>query len=483
MAGIMTSDDREKTATQRSLDEDLTKVVAEKETPNNSTGSHAGALPATAAPPTAVRADEAVPSFRSGETGRYRNLFAELLDKTDSEVDAKVEAAWNKLFYGDPNTERIYYPIQDGMAYIPDVGNRDVRSEGLSYGMMIAVQLDKKEEFDRIWKFAKTFMYHDDGPLRGYFTWHTAYDGSMTRKDGSVIRGNGPAPDGEEWFVTALFFASHRWGDGEGIFNYGSKAQNLLRTMIHKDQEPDRGEVTRMFDRETKQIVFTPDPMGSRFTDPSYHLPAFYELWAKWARDPADREFMKQAAAASREHFRKAAHPETGLMANFTTFDGKPHSTRWMPDEFREDAWRTLSNPALDWAWWGADPWQVTQSNRVLTFFAQYPADDWPDHLKLDGTVARRGEKSPGLYAMAATAGLAAAPDLARPFVQRLWDMPVPDDKLRDNDGIRGDGELRSWRYYDGLLTMIALLEASGKFRIHWPVPHPSATESSNGRE
>jgi oligosaccharide reducing-end xylanase len=414
-------------------------------------------------------AEAGVQSPRSGTTGVYRNLFTELLGKTEAEVDAKVEAAWKKLFHGDPETERIYYPIHDDMAYIPDVGNRDVRSEGLSYGMMIAVQLDKKEEFNRIWKFAKTYMYHDSGPLRGYFTWHTAYNGSMTRDDGTVIRGNGPAPDGEEWFVMALFFASHRWGDGEGIFDYEKEAQSLLRSMLHKDEEEGRGDVTNMFDRETRQIVFTPDPNGSRFTDPSYHLPAFYELWAKWAKDPADRMFMNEAVKASRELLRKAAHAATGLMANYSGFDGKPHATRWMADEFREDAWRTLSNPALDWVWWGADPWQVEQSNRVLAFFAKQPADDWPDHLKVDGTVVRRGEKSPGLYAMAAAAGLAADPALARPFVQRLWDMPVPDDKGRDNDGIREEGSLRSWRYYDGLLTMIALLEVSGKFRIHPP--------------
>jgi hypothetical protein len=124
------------------------------------------------------------------------------------------------------------------MAYIPDVGNRDVRTEGLSYGMMIAVQLDHQKEFNALWKFAKRFMYHDRGPLRGYFTWHTAYDGSMTRADGSVIRGAGPAPDGEEWFTMALFFAAHRWGNGEGIFNYEAEAQGLLRTMLHKDEEP-----------------------------------------------------------------------------------------------------------------------------------------------------------------------------------------------------------------------------------------------------
>ena len=36
------------------------------------------------------------------------------------------------------------------MAYVTDVLNKDVRTEGMSYGMMIAVQLDRKKEFDRL---------------------------------------------------------------------------------------------------------------------------------------------------------------------------------------------------------------------------------------------------------------------------------------------------------------------------------------------
>ena len=84
-------------------------------------------------------------------TGEYPNLFNTYLGKTDAEVTAKLEAAWNHFFRGDPETQSLFYPLEDGTAYVPDINNNDVRSEGLSYGMMIAVQLDKQDEFDRIW--------------------------------------------------------------------------------------------------------------------------------------------------------------------------------------------------------------------------------------------------------------------------------------------------------------------------------------------
>lgn len=371
-------------------------------------------------------------------TGRYRNLFQELLGRTDAEVDAKVQAAWRQLFYGRDDTERIYFPVGPDQAYVADIGSGDVRTEGMSYGMMIAVQLDKRAEFDRLWRWARVHMYHANGPRQGYFAWQCTFDGRQLDP--------GSASDGEEWFAMALFFAAHRWGRGEGMLDYGAEAQALLQTMLHSGDRH-RGNVTSLFDPIHQQVVFAPTPEASTFTDPSYHLPAFYELWARWAKE--DRAFWSEAAAASRVLLRQAAHPRTGLMPEHTGFDGTPRRGRGRED-FRFDAWRTLANVGLDYAWFAADPWEVEQSNRVLTFLAaQGPA--CANQFTLDGKPLS-SDTSPGLFAMAAVAGLAANPELARPFVQRLWDTPIPTGQ---------------WRYYDGLLYFIGLLEASGRFQIH----------------
>jgi len=379
----------------------------------------------------------------AADSGRYPNLFHDLLGKSEAETTAKINAAWQQLFYGNDTTERVYYPVGDDMAYITDVANRDVRTEGMSYGMMIAVQLDHRAEFDRIWKWAKTYMYHAGGPFAGYFAWHCATDGRQLDP--------GPASDGEEWFAMALFFAAHRWGGGQAIFNYEAEAQTLLHTMLHQGDRG--GAMTSMFDRQAKQVVFAPNSFGSGFTDPSYHLPAFYELWARWAKE--DGPFWADAAAASRELFRRAANAKTGLMPDYSDFDGTPYRRRGH-EEFRYDAWRTLANVALDHVWFDVDPWQVEQSNRVLTFLSglgpNFPGLFTLDGQPLDNVPAR------GLAATAAVAGLAADPALAKPFVQRLWNAPVPDGQ---------------YRYYDGLLQLLALLEVGGRFRIYAPPPPP----------
>ncbi len=374
-----------------------------------------------------------------------RNLFHELLGKSETELDAKIDATWRHFFLGDGETQRVYFPVGADQAYIADIGNGDVRSEGMSYGMMLAVQLNKKAEFDRLWKWANAHMRHAVEPRKGYFAWQCKFDGTLMDP--------GSASDGEEWFAMALLFASHRWGNGTGIFNYQAEAQSLLSEMLHKAGTP---EVTAIFNRQQMQVVFAPNPSAGRFTDPSYHLPAFYELWALWAENPSDRRIWSGTADVSRAFFHKAAHPTTGLMPEYAGFDGKPH-TGFGKDkgDFRYDAWRTLANVGLDYAWWKSDPWQVEQSNRVLRFLASQ-GPKLPNQFTLDGKPLSDGGAT-GLIAMAAVAGHAADADVARPFVQQLWDTPLPSGK---------------WRYYSGMLYFLGLLEAGGRFQAIAPPSH-----------
>lgn len=374
-----------------------------------------------------------------------RNLFREYLGKSEAEILQKLEAAWQHLFYGKDD-QRLYYPVGDDMAYIADIGNNDVRSEGMSYGMMIAVQMDRKAEFDRLWRWTKKFMYHAEGPRAGYFAWHCRFDGQQLSP--------GSASDGEEWFAMALYLAAGRWGSGEGVLNYRKEADALLDVMLNK-HDPS-GRVTPIFNREHKQVVFVPSGEGSRFTDPSYHLPFFYECWAQWDPRAEGRTFWKEAAKTSRAYFKKAAHPETGLMPEYSEFDGSPRPGE--RGDFRFDAWRILANVALDWEWCRADPWQVEQSNRVLRFLTR-EGPHFGNEYSLDGKrLSGEREASLGLLSTAAVAALAADRSLGEPFVERLWAASPPSGQ---------------WRYYNGLLYFLSLLQVSGHYRVYPPADAP----------
>lgn len=376
-------------------------------------------------------------------SGEYENLFAKLLDKTESEVLAKVDSAFRQLFYGDNENERVYYPVEPDMAYIHDVNNNDVRSEGMSYGMMIAVQLDKKEEFNRLWKWAKTFMQHKNGPHENYFAWHC-------RTDGTIIDSNS-ASDGEEWFVTTLFFASARWGDGEGIYNYKVEAQKILDAMLGKVENSDKvGAVTNMFSRKEKQVVFVPSGEADDFTDPSYHVPHFYELWSRWA--DKENKFWEETAITSREFLKKTVNPTTGLAPDYANFDGTPADPYKIgKNHFQFDAWRVAMNVAVDYQWFAKEEWAVEQSNRLLNFFHSQGVNDYGNTFTLDGKKLS-GDHSPGLVAMNAVACLASTNENRKDFINDFWNTSVPSGR---------------YRYYDGMLYMLGLLHVSGNYKIY----------------
>jgi oligosaccharide reducing-end xylanase len=391
--------------------------------------------------------------------GHYRNLFVEA-GHSQGKVTKKINAVFQQLFYGDASTQAVYYPAgintNGALAYIYDTGNRDVRSEGMSYGMMIAVQLNKKTEFNAIWNWARTYMYHDSptNPAYGFFSWSMKTNGTPNDEI--------PAPDGEEYFVTALYFASDRWGNGNGIYNYRAEADRLLTDMEHRDWITGRTytgikTVGAIFDTERHMVRLTADKKNCDHTDPSYHLPAFYELWAKWG-PKADQAFWEQTAATSRDFFQHAANPRTGLTPEFANFDGTPWLAAWnrQSTNFEFDAWRTAMNWSVDWAWWAKDPRERQLTDRLQAFFASQGMTNYVNQYTLDGeplSTPSTGH-SPGLVAINAVAGLAGTQPLARKFVQEFWRIPVPTGQ---------------WRYYDGMLYFMGLLHCSGEFRIWSP--------------
>jgi oligosaccharide reducing-end xylanase len=276
------------------------------------------------------------------------------------------------------------------------------------------------------------------------------------------------APDGEEYYVMALYFAAHRWGSGRGIYDYRAEADRLLTDMRHR--QPITGPIFMarrntntvntvtagaLFDADHKMVLFSPSTERARFTDPSYHLPAFYELWSRWG-PVEDRSFWAEAAAASRDFFVRATHPVTGLAPDYANFDGTVVSNAWNRGavNFRFDAFRTAGNWSVDWSWWGKDVRERDLSDRLQAFFETKGLTNYGCQFTLDGRQLD-DRHAQGLVAVNAVASLAATNPRSKEFVEALWNTPVP-------DGLE--------RYYEGLLYMMALLHCSGEFRI-WSLP------------
>lgn len=382
----------------------------------------------------------------------YRNLFKEA-GIPEEEVTKRVRECFDTIYNG-PEGVRFYENVGPDMGYITDTGNNDVRTEGMSYAMMACVQMDEKEKFDRIWAWTKKYMWIAEGWGQGYFKWSCSLDGT--------VRGQGPAPDGEEYFAMALFFASHRWGDGEGIYNYSEEAKAILRAALHNGEEGRPGKP--MWNHDNHYIKFT-DVL--EFSDTSYHLPHFYELFAKWA-DEEDRPFWEKAAKASREYIVKSSHPVTGLSPEYSDYDGKPFNPEWVKrmnmrhDWFFSDAYRTIANIALDSCWSGSDKALANLAAKIQRFFTEDRGGVDDGIFEVDGTMVEEHAKhNVGLLATNAEGSLAVlnnpdadekSKEYALNYVRKLWNTPMQTGKHR---------------YYDNCLYMFAMLALSGNYRIY----------------
>jgi oligosaccharide reducing-end xylanase len=327
----------------------------------------------------------------------YPNLFVSLLGQTQTDSDAKIAAAWNQLYSPSSSNTVFYNGPGSEESYVQDVANNDVRTEGQSYGMMTAVQLDHQTEFDRLWQFAKKHMQQSNGQ----FTWHTSTSGSPI--------GSGSAPDGDEYFATALIFAAKRWGS-TGKHDYAADAQKVLDTIR-----------TQEFHQMSKIVQFTP---GSGNTDGSYILPAFYQTWACF--DTTNAAFWNEAVTAGRKFFQAAAD-SNGVIPDRSSFSGQAQGGAG------SDAVRCVMNIMMDHNFFAADPWQTTYAT------------------KYGGYIKSHSNNTTAMLACNGLLGFGLPEETGKPFVQALWSAKIPTG---------------SYRYYDGTLYMLALLHVSGAFKL-----------------
>lgn len=367
----------------------------------------------------------------------YPNLFAEA-GIAQADIDRKIQDTFHTLFVNPE--ERIYHELPGGdMAYMFDTGYLDARTEGMSYGMMMAVQMDRQDIFDRLWLFSKTYMHHAQGKYAGYFAWSVQPSGAHNAE--------GPAPDGEEYYAMALFFAAARWGNKPAPFDYSVQARDILQHCLHQDEMVPGG--NSMWDLTNHLIKFVPE---ADFSDPSYHLPHFYALFAQRANDE-DRAFWHEAAEASRHYIAISCHRETGMASEYAEYDGTPKLLFGKKQQYYSDAYRVAMNIGLDAAWNGKAKPLCRAVTRLQAFFSERTTLGLYDAYMLDGTPIGEAAMHPiAIIATNAAGSLAAEGPYRMQWVKDFWNLPLRTGKRR---------------YYDNCLYFFSLLMLAGKYKIY----------------
>src|SRR6478752_9780583 len=352
-----------------------------------------------------------------------RNLFSEVLCKSAADVQDKMNGLVQQLFHGSGADQPIYYQLSANasQAYIEDIASGDIRSEGQSYGMFIAVQMNMRTEFDKLWSYAKSCMQQPSG----VFAWQMNVDSCSPKSTGQ-------APDGDEYFAEALRLAHRRWGS-DGSINYRAEALKIMAAVVAHD-----------FNANPAVVKFS---AGSNFSDPSYVLPLFYAEWACF--DTANATVWQNAASYARTYFPKVINASTGLAPYQANFDGSEYSAG---NTFNADAWRVPMNIMADFTVNGVGTWQAGYSATSAAFWKSQGLSKYGGKYSLTGTAmdSNHGAGLTGVNAMLAF-GLSAAD--AKPFLQAAWDQKTPTGQ---------------YRYYDGTLYALSMLYLTGTFSLFY---------------
>jgi endo-1,4-beta-D-glucanase Y len=240
-------------------------------------------------------------------------------------------------------------------------------SEGIAYGMIIAVMFDDQPLFDGLWQYACCFL-NDNGLM----SWYIA-------PDGASVLGSGGATDSDEDMAWALVMAHRQWG-GRGSLSedYLSHAKRQIDRVWQFEVDHDR------FDG---MLIPGDEWRGQNVFNPSYFAPHQYRLFGEIS---GNRAGFQRVVDRGYEIVCKSLTPErknhdNGLVPAWCNAEGVPvEAFPGAMMNYQTDSARLPFRLAQDFAYHGDERAQRYLA-KVSAFFAGIGADRIGDGYALSG--------------------------------------------------------------------------------------------------
>jgi endo-1,4-beta-D-glucanase Y len=292
-------------------------------------------------------------------------------------------------------------------------GSDTTVSEGIGYGMILAVFMDDQSLFDDLWKYSQAHLDQN-----GLMIWLIQSDGQPGVEDpGSGRRASGSATDADEDIAWALAQAGQKWG-GNGSLNdsYANLARSMMGRML-------------ACELDTRYNLFNAgDSWGETFAwNPSYFAPNEYRLFAKLDTEHAqtwngliDKGYEVLAASQDKS---------TGLVPAWTDGSGAANAPPGMPTHYQYDSARVPFRMAQDYCDSG-DPRAEAILAKLTDFFSGIGAAGIVDGYELNGTPKPENTSPEGVQSalFVGAAGVGAMSTGKQDFVDdvyaRLVDQP-----------------------------------------------------------
>ena len=330
-------------------------------------------------------------------------------------------------------------------------------SEGIGYGMLIAVYMNDPSLFDDLWKYEQ--LHLGKCPPAGACPSMVPMDWYISA-DGATPLGTGGATDADEDMAFALAMADRQWG-----------GQGTLAKTYHQfavDQ------ITAVWVLEVYQSsLIKPGTWGDSATvNISYFAPAYYRVFksvggalpmgggASWNPNwdaTIDTTYTTIANSLNAAN----GNQSNGLVPAWCTSAGVPNPTAIMtgnPTNYQYDSCRTPFRIALDWCW-NAEPRAQAYVAKTSNFFSAIGARNIVDGYALDG--APQAQSPGGLSA--AFIGPAGVGAMSSPAYQSFVDDAYGAVATRT---LLAGGE-----YYEDSWTVLSLLMMSANFLNYTMLP------------
>ncbi|MBQ3716134.1 MAG: hypothetical protein II892_11270 [Fibrobacter sp.] len=253
--------------------------------------------------------------------------------------NAALDSTWQGMIRRNINP----YSAGAGLIHRPKSETPgDAVSEGVGYGMLVALYANDQASFNKMWEKASETMWNGE-----FHDWHMDPSGNIP------MDGHGAATDAEEDIALALIFADKlvsagKWTAYTSPFlnkTYAEQAQKLLDKMW-----------------DTKQIrsegIVAPGAGwgGYEFVNPGYFSPAWYKVFEKFDKSDANR--WKTAVDKSYEIISKSPGYSMGMVPDWMTpeggwvgSEGLGYNAYFESRAFFKDAIRILWRVAIDAIW------------------------------------------------------------------------------------------------------------------------------------
>ena len=363
--------------------------------------------------------------------------------------NADILAAYNK-WYADCVTSagaagflRVQRPNEPGL------NPNSTVSEGIGYGMVIAVYMNDENLFDNLWKYEQTHL-----DANGLMNWYIDASGATDGANG--------ATDGDEDMAWALLMASRQWG-GNGTL--GSSYQSLAVSQIN-----------RVYSTE----ISGGNPVGGdSFTsiNPSYFAPAYYR---EFSAATGQTGWLTAAANSytilNNNLSQGYGNATNGLDSAWCTSAGVSTVTNNPPYDYQYDACRTPFRITEDYLWFG-NASALSYATQTSNFFSAIGAVSIVDGYHLDGTIDPQSPVLPVSPSPVSQSAAFVGPAGVGGMVSHGYQSYV-DNSYSD---LVGSKLLQGGFYYDESWTVMSLLMLSDNFLDYnlYGSPTPTPTLSA----